>query len=102
MRDRFALVVPALRDGGGVPAVADFLYRIAIEAGWEVQIVSLSSSRGDTSSRALSRPSTWLKGPQCETGCWEGRSIIHIGSDWSEIEFARYRLRPLLLPHIKN
>lgn len=102
MSKKFALVVPALLDGGGVPAVADFIYRVARDAGWQVQIVSLSSSREDRTSRAITNPRNWMKGPCSEGGVWEDRPIVHVGSDWAEIEFARYRVRPLVTPHVRN
>lgn len=99
---RFALVVPALRDGGGVPAVAEFLYDTAREAGWEVRIISLSSYRSDPVSRALLQPSTWFRGVKVAVGEWEGRNIFHVGSDWADLEIARYRLRPMLGPLVRD
>ena len=102
MINKFALVVPALRDGGGVPAVANFVYRVAREAGWEVTVISLSSSRHDRTSRGLAIPGSWMAGPRCEAGVWEGRPIVHVGSDFAEFEFARYRSRSLLIPHIRD
>lgn len=99
---RFALVVPALRDGGGVPAVAGFLYSAAKEAGWDVRVISLSSHRADSASRGVLRPSTWFRGVQVEHGNWEGRQIYHVGTDWAELEFARYRPRPQLVPLVND
>lgn len=89
-----SLVVPSLTQGGGVPSVARFLNRVAIQSGrYQVRLISLSADSRDPSSLLFSRPSTWLKGVSTNEGVWEGASFTHVGAFGGELEFQRYKPR---------
>lgn len=96
-RPTLGLVVPSLHQGGGVPAVAGFLVDVAERSGeWDLQIISLCMASDDPESTSLRRPGGWLRQPGLGTRAWRGRDIAHVGARWGEIEFQRYRTRPLL------
>lgn len=96
-RPTLGLVVPSLHQGGGVPAVAGFLVDAAERSGeWDLQIISLCMASDDPESTSLRRPGGWLRQPGVGTRAWRGRDIAHVGARWGEIEFQRYRTRPLL------
>ena len=96
-KPKLALVVPALDGGGGVPAVARFVKDAALRTGrYELKLISLCMASNERSSRLLRQPSTWLRGPQVSTGEWEGLPFTHVGADFAELEFQRYRPRPVL------
>jgi glycosyltransferase involved in cell wall biosynthesis len=91
---KLALVVPSLTKGGGVPAVARFVKDAALSSGsYQLQLISLCMASNGSASRLLHRPSTWLRGPATIQGTWEGLPFTHVGADWSELEFQRYRPR---------
>ena len=95
--NKLALVVPSLAQGGGVPAVARFVKDAAFRSGrYELKLISLCMASSEPSSRLLSRPATWLRGPVTTTGVWEGLPFTHIGANWSELEFQRYQPRRIL------
>lgn len=96
-RPTIALVVPSLELSGGVPAVADFVYRVAERSNrFDVRIFSLSASMVDDVGLALTRPQSWLRGVKMAQGLWRGRPFTRIGAFASELEFQRYRPRPAL------
>lgn len=94
---RVAIVVPGLRDGGGVPAVAIFLHQ-AVQRGGRYQADLISTavySRDEASVRLLS-PRSWWRGPQESVGSVQGIPFRHIGACLAEIEVARYMPRQRL------
>ena len=92
-----ALVVPDLSVHSGVPAVALFLYRIIASSGRYVpELISLSSSVGDSSSTYLASPRSWFKNAKLTTGEWQGLTYCHVGAELTELEFQRYRPRRVL------
>lgn len=92
-----ALVVPSLTRGGGVPAVARFVRDAALRSGrYDLKLVSLCMASNERSSRLLLSPSTWWRGPMVTHGEWEGLPYSHVGADWAELEFQRYRSRRIL------
>ena len=94
---RVAIVVPSLVEGGGVPAVARFLYRVLQESdGYEPFLVSLAMSSRDTSSLRALNLQSWFDGVRARRGTWEGRPYVHIGARVSEVEFMRYAPRRIL------
>ena len=94
-RWRVALVVPALELGGGVPAVADFVYRAAERDGrFDLQLISLSSASRDELGLAFTRPSSWIARKHIDFSReWRGRPYIRVGARFSELEFQRFRPR---------
>ncbi|MBF7730501.1 glycosyltransferase family 4 protein [Pseudomonas sp. N040] len=94
---KLALVVPSLTNGGGVPAVARFVKDAALRSGrYELKLISLCMASTERSSRLLCQPSTWLRGPQASMGEWEGLPFTHVGANFGELEFQRYRPRRVL------
>ncbi|MEO7793153.1 MAG: glycosyltransferase [Thermoanaerobaculia bacterium] len=80
--------------GNGVRSVVIFLHRVAIEAGFEVDLLSAATSSRDPASLRLLAPSTWLSGPQmveCEDPLLP--AYRHSGASFTELEFRRYRPR---------
>lgn len=91
-----ALVVPALTDGGGVPAVAEFIARTIEDSGlYRLRCVSLATSSTDAVSVRLRDPRSWT-GPRTRSGVWAGRPFVHVGCRFCEFEFQRYRPRAML------
>jgi glycosyltransferase involved in cell wall biosynthesis len=94
---RVALVVPALATSGGVAGVARFLHQV-LEASdrYEPSLLSVPLSSDDPASVRLTDPDTWTDGVRVEKGTWEGHPYRHVGARGSELEFQRYRPRPVL------
>lgn len=96
-RRKIGLVVPDIAGGGGVPAVAQFVYNVALVGGaYSPTIVSLSASSRDPSSLLLFQPGTWFRKQRWRSGDWHGRPYVHVGANFGEFEFQRYRLRDSL------
>ena len=97
MSRRLALVVPGLHFGGGVPAVARFVWETAQrDGGWEVKPVSLCMASDDLESTSLLRPSGLFRAPVAGRRTWMGRTVSHVGARLGELEFQRYRPRKAL------
>ena len=102
-RMKLALVVPSLSEGGGVPAVAEFIKDIAVNSKlWDLTIISLSTSSNDPTSISLLDPRTWFKKNHTKVGVWQGIPYTHVGSYGREIEFQRYRKRRAIKNLIKE
>lgn len=94
---RVALVVPALATAGGVPAVAEFLYRAMARSNrYEPHFISVPMSSRDTSSVRILAPRSWFRGPGIREGVWNNYPYEHVGAVGVEFEFQRYRPRRLL------
>ncbi len=92
-----ALVVPGLPGSGGVTAVAAFLKDAALRSGrYRIKVVSLAVSARDPTHLALTRPTTWLRGPSTTFGEWEGVPYVRVGAIVGELEFQRHRPREAL------
>jgi D-inositol-3-phosphate glycosyltransferase len=97
LRPTIGLVVPSLEQGGGVPAVAEFIYQIIQDtARFNVKLISLSPSAVDDVGVGITRPQTWLRGVRVQEGVWRGRPYTRVGVLASELEFQRYRPRAAL------
>jgi D-inositol-3-phosphate glycosyltransferase len=91
------IVVPALDGGGGVPAVADFMYRQIERTGrYRLKLYSLATSHRDECNLRLLAPRSWLHSPRTRAGTWQGRPYTHVGAASAEFEFQRYRPRAAL------
>src|SRR5215469_13493435 len=102
-KGKIGIVVPALSEGGGVPAVATFLHRIIDEsASYTAELISVAVSSRDTASVRLLSPKTWFIGPQVLTDHWQGFSFQHVGCRFAEIEFQRYLPRKALTDTIRR
>jgi glycosyltransferase involved in cell wall biosynthesis len=94
---KVAILVPSLPTGGGVSAVARFLYRgINRTDGFEADYVSLAVRWDDPASVRLTDPATWAQGVRVQKGTDDGDPFRHVGAFLAEFEFQRYRPRTVL------
>lgn len=94
---KLALVVPSLHRGGGVPAVARFVWETATRDGtWDVRPVSLCMASDDPESSSLANVATLFRGPVVGKRTWLERDVPHVGARFGELEFQRYRPRSVL------
>ena len=94
---KIAVVVPSLFEGGGVPSVAKFVVDTAISSGrYMPKIISLSMFSGDVESKKIFVPSTWSRGVIVRDSIWNGQPAFHVGANWAEFEFQRYKPRSQL------
>ena len=98
-----ATVVPGYEEGGGLPAVADFL-STALEriGGFKTRIVSPLMRWNDPLNACLTRPGRWFRGPRAEDSFVQGRNITRVGTWWAELEFMRYCPRRALDRAVKG
>ncbi|BCG63745.1 MAG: D-inositol-3-phosphate glycosyltransferase [Methyloprofundus sp.] len=89
---KVAIVVPSIHDGGGVPAVAKYLYDI-LSIKYQCQLVSVSTSLNDSFSIKLFSPSTWGRGIRVDKSLWEGKEVLNVGAFLTEFESQRYMPR---------
>lgn len=96
------LLVPeyrtAVSPGGGVATVADF-FASTIERfrpDWKLTIVSPRMSHSAAESRRLLSPGSWARGPIARRTTVNGRDVIYVGANLSEIEFFRFQARQAL------
>jgi len=103
MKLRLGLVVPALDQGGGVPAVARFIKDATLRAGnFDLNLVSLCMGSADPYSMNMTHPRTWVRGVTCAQGVWEGLPFTHVGASFGEFEFQRYKPRVALTQALAN
>lgn len=89
-----ALVVPDLTQHSGVPALALFLFRVIEASGrYRAELISLSSSMRDRNSTRLLSPASWFQRAKRSAGVWQGLKYQHVGANFTELEFQRYRPR---------
>ena len=97
MRPKLGLVVPGLHQGGGVPAVARFVWETATSDGaWDVKPISLCMASDDPESSSLIHLLSLWRAPQVGDRTWMGRMVPHVGAHLGELEFQRYRPRKKL------
>lgn len=103
MRRTLALVVPSLHQGGGVPAVARFVWDTLHRDGrWDVRPVSLCMASDDPESTSLVNPASVIRGPRVGQRMWMGREVPHVGARFGELEFQRYRPRKPLMNLLRD
>lgn len=91
---RVLLVTHGLHVGGGAATMTAFLYRVLSQSGeFSADIISLSGSSRDESSVRLRSPKTWFRGVQVIEQEWRGLPYRHVGANFSELEFQRYKPR---------
>lgn len=89
--------MPSLEQGGGVPAVAEFVYQVIQRTGrFDVRLVSLSCTARDDVGVSITSPATWLHNKKVDQGVWRGRPFVRVGALGSELEFQRYKPRDAL------
>ncbi len=94
-RPRLALLSQDMaQPGNGVLSVVAFLHRVAVEADFEVELLSAATSARDEASLRLLAPASWRTGPRV----LERRQPPlpphhHFGARGAELEFQRYRPR---------
>lgn len=79
--------------GNGVRSVVAFLRQVAIEAGYEVDLLSAATSSSDPASLRLTAPGSWWRGPLRVERRDEALPHDHFGARLGELEFERYRPR---------
>src|SRR5215471_19060978 len=96
-KGKIGIVVPALSEVGGVPAVALFLHRVISESrDLTSEFISMAVSSRDPASVRLLSPSSWFTGPRVLTEYWQGFTFQHVGCRFAELEFQRYLPRKAL------
>ena len=96
-RYTIGLVVPSLEQGGGVPAVAEFVYQVIQRTGrFDVHLISLSTTARDDVGISIMLPQTWLHAVHRQEGVWRGRPFTRVGVTVTEFEFQRYQPRAAL------
>lgn len=94
---KVAIALPEITGGGGVPALAAFLFRSLLASGrYEPELISLATSAGDRASVRLTSPRSWFRNIEAEDGTWDGKPYRHMGAFFTEFEFQRYRPRAKL------
>jgi glycosyltransferase involved in cell wall biosynthesis len=94
---RVTIIAPDLRDAGGVREKALFVARsLRDQLGASVRVLSLATSRIDTSSIVLHQPRTWQRSLVSRYTV-DGLAVDHVGAVGAEIEVARYRSRRVIL-----
>jgi len=97
MPRRIALLIPGFDIAGGVTTVGRFLRDVLRDADrYTPDVISLAMGAWDPASSQLTAPSTWGRGARVEKKKWSSISYRHVGARWSELEFQRYRPRPVL------
>ena len=97
MKTRVALVTHDYAGSGGVRSMTRFLYRALQESEqFQPEIISLALSSSDEASVQLRKPKTWSQGVRCLKRERGGERFVHIGAQFSEFEFQRYRPRAAL------
>ena len=97
---RLGLVVPDLRDPGGIVEEALLVARVLRrDLAADVRLISLAMSSADPSSLLLRRPRTWKSHPAGSYTHAEF-TVEHFGAPAADIELARYRQRRPLLERV--
>ena len=97
MRKRVALVTHEMSLVGGLPTMIKFLYRTLLDSGrYQPEVISLATSVADKASVQITAPGTWKSGAKIEKLPWHDLIFTHVGVSGSELEFQRYRPRPML------
>lgn len=89
--------MPGYEEGGGVPAVADFLSNALRRRGdFSVALVSMAVRWNDPLNVCVTSPRTWCRGPRTEN--WNEGDVpqTRVGAWWAEAEFMRYLPRAVL------
>jgi len=91
MKMRVALLTPHFADGDGTSTVTLFLRSVLLNHGsCDVDVFSLATDGGDTGSRRLGEPRTWLRAPRISKLVWQNISYRQVGCNFGELEFQRY------------
>lgn len=93
MKRTIALITQGIDSGGGVPTVARWLQSSLTDlGGYEVDIHDLAQSSRDSTSRRLTRPTTWGRSSM-RTQLSSSPAVWHWGANLVEFEPMRYRHR---------
>ena len=91
-------MAPILAESGGVRSVVKFLvdnFQMHQDQ-YEIDLISLGASFQDTRSRRLLNPASWFRPVRIEKDQLWGLDLYRVGSNWTEIEFQRYKPRKVL------
>lgn len=82
---------------GGIGTMTRFLYQVLVNfSPYQVDVVLLPTYSFDTASMRLSAPQSWLHAPKVIDGMAGDIPYRRVGVAFSELEFQRYRPRPIL------
>jgi glycosyltransferase involved in cell wall biosynthesis len=97
-RTRLALLTHDVsQTRAGVRSVVAFLHRVAVDAGFEVELLSAATTSRDEASVRILSPASWIRAPRLVTRAdAELGSYVHSGASFAELEFRRYRPRRAL------
>jgi glycosyltransferase involved in cell wall biosynthesis len=99
---RIGLVVPDLRDPGGIPRDAVLVARaLRQQLAADVHMISLATSSADHSSQLLRTPRTWRR-YAADSYSHEEFAVDHFGAPAADIELARYCHRRRLLERLSG
>jgi glycosyltransferase involved in cell wall biosynthesis len=99
---RIAVVTPDLREPGGIVHDALLVARsLRCDLGAEVRLISLATSSHDAASLVLHHPRTWKRHAP-GTYTHEEIPVEHFGAVATDIEWARYAQRRLLLDRVSD
>lgn len=78
--------------------MAEFLFHVLSNSErYHPHVISLATSNKDQNSVRILSPSSWLRGVQTTSFSWKGIPALHVGANFTELEFQRYRPRRLLI-----
>lgn len=86
---RVALVTQGYQSAGGVPTVARWLATGLRNAGYEIKIFDLATSRADVHSRRLMSLASWRRSNLLVADSTDAQ-VTHVGANWVELEPLRY------------
>lgn len=91
MKRRICILLPDAGGTGGVPAVAHFLYQVALNSDeFEVKVASLALSSADENSILFSDLRTWARGIKCAEQVNHNWQFTAFGAWFAEFELFRY------------
>lgn len=98
---RIALIAQGYQFAGGIQTVARWLATGLRDAGFEVEIFDLATSRADAHSRRLTSPPSWLRSTLLVADASEIQ-LTHVGANGVELEPLRYLPRAELSTELKR
>ena len=96
-RHKITIIVFDISFTGGLSSVVRYLSDVIISSNiYDLKIISLASSSKDPLSRRIFKPSTWFGFPKSSKIHFLNYECFHVGADFSELEFQRYKSRQVL------
>lgn len=97
MADDVAILTTSFSGRGGVPSVASFIYRqLNSTDRYTPEVISIPMNAASSANVRLASPQTWFRGVEVEEDAVGSIPFREVGAFFSELEFQRYRPRPIL------